>query len=288
MSKPEKTDLKDKVRGWLLEQGYPLEMRVAKILQDADFWVTQSTYYTDPETGKAREVDVVADVSGEWVDYFMFTFAIAIECKKSSKRPWVVFSATPKYFSGSLLTTGWVGSKAGTVLQKLLWANDEVRECAFHHWSGKHGYGMSEALISGKDIPYQAIMSAAKYAKDFAIKTELKVWDPPDEKVAFGCLVHPVIVLEGNLFEASLDESGQLQVEEIEEAILYHRYPFIGAEQEHTLIRVIKIDALPQFVENAREVMKLLTNSKSELKRAYDEHIIQSSNVKNSRISRIL
>ncbi len=273
MSAPETPSLKGKVEKWLSEQGYPLEMMVAKVFQDAGLRVTQAAYYTDPETGKAREVDVIVDRDGEWIDYFMFTFSIAIECKKSNKRPWVVFAAEPKHSSGSLLDIGWVGSKAGVALRRKLWMNTGIRTAAFHQWDGKRGYGVTEALTTGKDVPYQAIMSAAKYANDLAVKTDQRVWTPPDDRVVFGSLTHPVVVLDGELFEASLDESGELQVVETDEAVVYHRYPFAGVEQDHTLIRIVRLDALPRFVEQASEMVELLTDCEAELRHAYNETI---------------
>jgi len=55
-----KDDLKTKVEKWLNEQGYPLEMRVASVLQQGGFRVVQSEYFSDPETGDSRELDIVA------------------------------------------------------------------------------------------------------------------------------------------------------------------------------------------------------------------------------------
>jgi hypothetical protein len=62
MSEPENTSYKESsndVRKWLSEQGFPLEMKVAEAFR-SHFSVRQAQYYTDPESGKLREVDVVA------------------------------------------------------------------------------------------------------------------------------------------------------------------------------------------------------------------------------------
>src|SRR6476469_3471123 len=48
------------VRTWLDKQGFPLEMRTASAFRAAGFDVRQSSYYVDAETGKAREIDVIA------------------------------------------------------------------------------------------------------------------------------------------------------------------------------------------------------------------------------------
>jgi hypothetical protein len=53
-------ELKTKVEEWISKEGYPLEMQVAQIFQEAGYSVTQSDYYEDFETGKHREIDVTA------------------------------------------------------------------------------------------------------------------------------------------------------------------------------------------------------------------------------------
>jgi hypothetical protein len=75
-----------KVREWLDAQGFTLEMRTASAFRAAGFEVRQSSHYIDPETGKGREIDVVAadpDVLG------VVDITFVVECK-SSKKPWVL------------------------------------------------------------------------------------------------------------------------------------------------------------------------------------------------------
>ena len=62
-----KDDLSSKVEEWVNKQGYPFEMRVAAAFRKAGFGITQSDYYTDTETGTAREIDVVASMQ-RWLD----------------------------------------------------------------------------------------------------------------------------------------------------------------------------------------------------------------------------
>lgn len=113
----EERPLEEKLRAWLAEQGYPLEMKVAKAFQDAGFIVTQSSYYSDPETATQREIDVVAESGGEWVDYFLLDVQFAISCKNTVKRPWIVFSAESKYNS-PILQNAFVASTVGSFFQK--------------------------------------------------------------------------------------------------------------------------------------------------------------------------
>ncbi len=85
-------ETKVKVQEWLQTQGYPLEMHVASAFKKAGFYDRLSEYYTDFETGQAREVDLVASRISN-VDYpFITQVVYPIQCKLSSDKPWVVFS----------------------------------------------------------------------------------------------------------------------------------------------------------------------------------------------------
>ena len=78
-------DLNKKIYDWLNKQGYPLEMEVAKSFQEAEFQVSQSEYYIDPESEDSREVDVVASASKS---YFRKVVKIKfiVECKVSKDK----------------------------------------------------------------------------------------------------------------------------------------------------------------------------------------------------------
>jgi hypothetical protein len=41
-------NFKEKIKKWLDEQGYPLEMRIASTMQRKGFHVVQSEYFVDP------------------------------------------------------------------------------------------------------------------------------------------------------------------------------------------------------------------------------------------------
>jgi hypothetical protein len=50
----------EEVQRWLTGQGFPLEMRTASAFSRAGFEVRQSVLYTDSETAKSREIDILA------------------------------------------------------------------------------------------------------------------------------------------------------------------------------------------------------------------------------------
>src|SRR5215831_7663727 len=61
-------DLTAKVRNWLNGQGAPFEMLTARSFAQSGTHVQQGRYLIDPDTGKSREVDVVAGKQTVLVD----------------------------------------------------------------------------------------------------------------------------------------------------------------------------------------------------------------------------
>ncbi|QDT96266.1 hypothetical protein [Gimesia aquarii] len=269
--------LDKKILEWLEQQGYPLEMRVAKAFIDAGVSISLSVYYRDPENDTPREIDIVAGCQdGEFADYFMFSVEFAIECKKSSS-PWVLFVKPGRSF-GSVFRNGWVCSKIGsTVKERLKYRN--LSDNKLHNWSGNWAYGVTEALRKGSpktgDIPYKALMSCVKASHGLARLTEQKVWSSRyADKVLFGSMTQPVIILDGKLFEASLNESGDLEIIETEEGIINFKYPFLNRADEYVSVRIVTLPALPRFISAAKETVEQLTDEVDAQQQAYKEHLI--------------
>jgi hypothetical protein len=268
--------LDKKIIEWLEQQGYPLEMRVAKAFIDVGVSVSLSDYYIDPESDTPREIDIVAgSQDGEYADYFMFSVEFAIECKKTSF-PWVLFVKPGRKYD-SVYRNGWVCSEIGSTVKGKLKYHKLIKN-KLHNWSGNLAYGVTQALRKGAseswDIPYKALMSCVKASHGLARLTEHKVWSSPSsEKVLFGSMTQPVIVLDGHLFEASLDESGGLQITEIDEGIINFKYPFLKRSDEYVSVRIVTLPALPRFVSAAKEYIDQITDQVDAQKEAYSEHL---------------
>ncbi len=74
------------VTQWLDEQGFALEMHAAAAFRAAGFTIQQASHYPDPETGKVREIDVLAVDPDALV---IVDIAFVVECK-ASKKPWAL------------------------------------------------------------------------------------------------------------------------------------------------------------------------------------------------------
>ena len=74
--------IEEEIRKWLHGQGYPLEMIVARALQEHGFRVVQGEYYRDPESDKFREIDLTAYVA-DHVEDALVRVDYIVECKQS-------------------------------------------------------------------------------------------------------------------------------------------------------------------------------------------------------------
>lgn len=248
-----------KVRGWLKEQGYPLEMRAARAFQRADFHVQQSTYYRSPE-GKAREIDVHATLTQRWKylgqksDGLIYLQThVVCECKSGGKRnrPWVVFSTDCR---GNRLVTGeaYFGTPLG--IETLAMALEETDPSLdVFVTPGRVGYSIACALLEGPqsdDAAYNAVAGVTSAAH--AIATE-----PPPSLVWLCRLVLPVLVVSTPLIECWLDENGENQLAERDMLTLVWG-DAVRTESTGAVIHVVHERALDAYVAKVRSAFEHL------------------------------
>lgn len=241
-----------RVRDWLLSQGYPLEMRTAKVFQDADYRVIQSEYYSDPESDTTREIDVYA-FSQEEVGQGLIRVSWVVECKSTTGKPWVLFTSNRK-FSGRARVVQRAASRLGRSFLLKISGSDAAKRLRLFHVSERPAYAMTEAFTTGHDRAYEAAMAASKAAAAQAAAAESPRGDIAE-------IVFPLIVVSGNLFEAYLDESGELAVETIYSGTLVWRKPVVGVP--FTIISVVAESHLAELLRDTREdVNRLLAFGK--------------------------
>ncbi|WP_440975052.1 hypothetical protein [Pseudoxanthomonas winnipegensis] len=229
---------KNRVHEWLEKSGYPLEMEVAAHLHSNGFSVTPSFIYTDEETGKNREVDIVASKS----DKMGFTHAgFVIECK-STPNPWVVFKSTDtNNLGGSLIGLSLHTETAEPALRRLRSNPSNIM------WSLQRrniGYGLREASSGQNDAAYSVSTSLVKASK--AWLSSPRVARP---RIAFA---FPILVVDSPIFECSLDDKHQIVLTEVSESLFVFSPPISG--QTSCLIKIVGKELLQQFSNYATEL----------------------------------
>jgi hypothetical protein len=244
----------EKLREWLLSQGYPLEMRVAQHLRQAGLRVTQSEVYTDPETGKIRETDVVGrlwtafDIM-ERIDVSLGLSAV-VECKQSRDKPWILFTTdTSELHRRLTLSTRIASDFASFVVSRV--DTDAIATLPAFALGPRHAYSISQAFR--KDAPdaaysaVTAVLNAARAQCAFRLTSGLRI------DAAFE-LALPLVVIEGRLFECFLTDGSSPQLEEVEHGSLLWREP--GARW--LTINVMTIEYLERFVPSLKTAFDAL------------------------------
>jgi hypothetical protein len=239
------------VREWLLKQGYPLEMHVAKVLREAGYEVSQGEYYSDEESGKAREVDLIASfevpIRGQEKGIYL-TFVI--ECKVAPK-PWVVFLGD--WASRPLLFFDAMTNPAGGVLLNSREEFSDLPAQGIINGPEFVAYGATIAFKEGKqgdqDQAYRACLTAAKAAAYYSDKepsagrSGIREW---------ATLTVPVVVIRGTIFSASLATTGDLEIQPVERARLVLNNPELAI----SIIEVVTDTHLVDLVITVKKEME--------------------------------
>jgi hypothetical protein len=247
------TELQTKLVKWLNTQGYPLEMYVAQSFQKANFWVTQSDFYVDPDSGKSREIDVVAHrvteipaakgVIQKSGNVLQVLIGCSIECKLAQNKPWVLFSGDKEYE----LHPGYSGINSAIGDQFLYTVSEGWKE----HQSlplfkpRRFAYGITQGFGGNEDTPYQAIQGTVKAAVGFANRVD-DATKQAKEKYPLS-ITFSAIVIDGNLFEAYLDEKGEMVIKEVEFGTLYWKGTI--ASRPSSVIYIVTKSALSTFID---------------------------------------
>lgn len=260
------SNLTSKLADWLDSQGYPLEMRVARTFAQAGFAVTQSDFYSDPETGDFREIDVVA-YKDEILGEAHLQITVCVECKAAKEKPWIVFTDDKPKHEWTPLSMTRLGFKFLQLVRK----DQSYKRVRLFRSPSSVGYGLTQAFTSGKDIPYAAAISVSKcaIAKEIVAEKYAQV---------FAChIILPMVVLDGRLFECHLDETSRPKLSEVESAVITWRNPplpkgyglrQLGYEGHSRRIHVIKITQLPVLAKQISEAAEFLFQHGKELDEA--------------------
>jgi len=246
-------ELESKIIKWLDEQGYPLEMQIARILKQVGFSVSMGDIYDDFETGTSREIDVTA---AKWItgDLWNIQICFRIECKLSRDKPWVVFTAKkmPEYSVGSLICSNFYREFLFETLADPLWKQKLFERQLFRKIY--IGHGITRALSEGVDVPYKAVMSAVKSA----LAKELEIDNIPKGRMEGSqyVIVIPVVVFDGELFEVKLDDNGEMDITHVSQSV-------INWKMTPTRESLVSIVTLEGFDEFANEMVKLVNTFES-------------------------
>lgn len=222
----------DRVHEWLEKSGYPLEMEVAAVLYAEGFSITPSYIYTDDDSGKNREIDILATKSDK-VGFSHVGFII--ECK-STPNPWVVFkSKDASSYANTLVGLNLHTETANSAIERLRSKPSNVK------WRLQRrddfGYGLRETSSGQNDSAYSICTSLIKASRSWL--SSPRVASP---RVAFA---FPILVVDSPVFECSLNDDHKIILNEVRESMFVFSPQISG--HSSCLIRIVNKSLLKQF-----------------------------------------
>lgn len=259
-------DLLGKVMESVKKSGFPLQLRVADILQGRGYHVAHSLYFVDRDEGKGREIDLRglfnSSLKADGRDHFV-RHCILIECKKSA-RPWVVFTSPSTTYDPSVVDIAFRGMSSEDAWPSILELFGE-RFVSRHPFRGvpRRGRGYFEPILKGGSGSatdaefgsniYSALTTVAKAAiemRDTRFAAERKSI----------CAFYPIILFEGRLFEA-YSGGNHLAVEEVESVIVSFFYRSRSYADEKFDIPIVRLQALPRLLESLEQATEALRDA---------------------------
>ena len=217
-----RNNLKDKIIEDLRKTGFLKELELARILSDKGWRPHLNQTYLDKDINTNREIDVVASKKGRISnDKLHLWVNLVIECKKT-KNPWVIISNSDESSLNFHLQPGWSlihgGEKYidnGGIFPPRLIDKHLMRGASNRIGSAFHD-SFKEPRETSKI--FQSIMAACKAAVD---KSEIhgasKEWEDYEKKdPTYLTFYHPIVVVDGPLYEAHLNDKNELTVDEVD------------------------------------------------------------------------
>jgi len=250
-----KPTLQQKVLDWLSQEGYPLEFFTATTFRQHGFGVWQGQYAVDPKTPAVREIDIIAFADRHLNDGFL-RIEYIVECKWTKDKPWVVFSSKSASMAPSACISQTIASKLGNAILWLIAGETALHKTSTFATPPNPGFGGRQVFTKDGDAFYTAIQSVTLKAKRRADD-----YDHPSRPSKVlpreACVFLPVIVIEGQLFEASYDESAEtITVNEVPRVRLHWRGS--DAWRWHATVDIVAKDDLNNFVDQRKTEIKTI------------------------------
>ncbi len=249
------SDLKERLAQWLTKQGHPLELETVATLEKNEFSVRPGAFVEDFETGAPREIDVIADLNANLDDAFV-RLSLAIECKWSGDKPWVLFSSSRRIAPSACIAQSFASRAADAILWAQA-ANPLLPSLSFFSTPDRPCYGGRQAFSDNRDLFYSAVQSVVSAARSQAAHYDR--FSNARDHLQRAVMVFPVIVVKGALFEAHLNAAtGALELDQRSSLRMHWRGSPVW--RLHATLDIVSSDAFPAYAEKVRaDGLRLLT-----------------------------
>jgi len=239
--------------------GYPIELRVGSIFTKDGWNVQYNRYYVDKDEVKAREIDINA-FKNTHSENENLVVGLHILCEvKNSPKPWIVFSTQKGILDGG----GWLrlhyilGMERGIVPFHVLEAKSSISKFSRIGRSYCEGF----KLDAEKSEIFKALTSVVKASEDCLEKNEKAAKEHKDKQQRLLCFLDHLIVLNGLLYEAYLDENDELYIHEIDHALVSFGYISVEYQRYRYLVDLVTLKELPNLLSAKRKWLESIKDA---------------------------
>lgn len=311
LNQDNKSTQADGVREWVEKQGYSLEMRVAKKFRDANFKVSQFEHYIDQESQSVRPIDVLASISRE-INHSTLNLKFYVECKYvANNKAWVIITTSEKfnkymYFSRMLRNTpplNWknIETLQGRLVGRLILFAERLQNFEFFT-KRTVGYIVREAFSDKQDYAHEAIVEISKsveshdseneklYRQTLEFYEQSENLDPLSNLSLYLSIAIPVVVINGDLYESTLTENGQIDTKKIEHGVVLvpYRRREVAPNAQVTLssVAIVTETYLGSYIIDMKNAFETLLSNDEVIQNfiSYERFRVKSSSVSDTDI----
>lgn len=243
------------IKSCLERSGYLMESRLVRSLSDARYFVEPNVAHKDPRTGKAREIDLVAEDIGDGHRPGVRVKTTFVIEAINNRFPIVLLTerpSTPNADFESYIKFAWTPESCPFQNEFYVyeeknanWENLFSQYCALTKKSGQ-----GEFMASHPDDMYTSLLKLAEYTQ--AELADFEEWTSEQQDTYWRLFFwQPMLVVSGQLLVARVSEDGAVQLQEVPFARL--EFNWHDAEMRRTtVIEVICEDFLLERVDAIR------------------------------------
>ena len=259
--------MEKKIHEEIIKTGYPIELKVGNMLTKRKWNVSYNKYYLDQDEQKGREIDIVGFRNNRCKNKTEIGFFSVAEIKKSLKYKWVIFSGRIM-FNDFLAGTARMHFGINCKMSDFLTIEEIEKDSGLSNYK-RAGRSYWEAFKEGekgsKDI-FNALTKTIK-ASEYLLginKKSGKNLRKDDEKLIY--LFEPIIIFDGDLYEAFLDEKDDIKLEKVNRILVSFDYKSPAYNRYSYGVQIITLPELQNYIlekEKWLDSLGEIINSKS-------------------------
>ncbi len=218
-------------------------------------------YYLDEDEKKGREIDLIATdtISNDAPSVFI-EYVLVCSVKKTSK-PWIVFSTKASYLDSEVLEKI---SVSENINYKIL-PSEQFYAKSTKSKSVNYGHSYHISFQNNDLAIFDALSSSVKaFEQTKKMYQEMTKDEVREEKNHFLALFEPIIILDGQLFEAYLNSNNKTILKKINHIPICFGY--ISPQYKYAewfgnyVVEITTLEELPKLLKSKKQWLEGIKN----------------------------